>query len=103
MKLIWRNHSEDFMFFLKLYEWSFKILGWLTALGALKFAYEKTGQNLFYSIYVVFLCVYLFPVVTVIYFEFDFPTVKPPLLKRALERLPSYFGLLAAVYFLNWA
>jgi cellobiose-specific phosphotransferase system component IIC len=103
MKLIWRNHPEDFIFFVKFYEWSFKILGWLTALGALKFAYVKTGNGLFVAIYAALLCIYSFPLVTVLYFELDFPKMRSPLLKRMLGRLPPLAVLLALWYSLNWA
>jgi cellobiose-specific phosphotransferase system component IIC len=103
MKLIWRNHPEDFIFFVKLYEWSFKILGWLTALGALKFAYMKTGNGLFFAIYAAFLSIYLFPLATVIYFELDLPKLRSPLLKRLLGRLPPLVLTFALAYSLNWA
>jgi hypothetical protein len=74
MKVVWRKYPEDFTFFVKLYEWSFKVLGWLTALGALKFSYIKTGNTLFGFIYIVLLfALSLSPFA--LYFELDMPKI----------------------------
>ena len=96
------NHPEDIKAFAKFYEWAFKILGWLTALGALKFAYIKTGHTLFFIIYVIFICLWVFPVGTVLFFQFDLPQIKYRLLKRALGRLPSLALIYVVGMSVNW-
>jgi hypothetical protein len=102
VKIIWLNHPEDVTAFLKLYEWSFKILGWLTALAALKFAYVKTNHTLFFIIYIILLCLWTFPLGTSLFFQLDIPWFNSALLKRVLGRLPAMAIILSITLVLNW-
>jgi hypothetical protein len=46
------GHLDNFMFWKAAAEWSFKIAGWITLLGALKFAHMKSGATFFEMAYI---------------------------------------------------
>jgi hypothetical protein len=102
MKVVWRKHREDFTNFVKLYEWSFKVLGWLTALGVLKFAFIKTSNTLFVVIYTgLLVALSSFPFA--FYFELDMPKIRSFVLRRLVQRGPALIIAVIIAVSLNWA
>ena|ERR1700730_15871089 len=105
MKIVWLGDREQLVKFFKLYEWSFKILGWFTALAALKFAHVKTGDVVFIIIYAALAGLLNWPVFysVVFHVHIDYLRSKSLLADRIIGRLPGIAILLTANYCANWA
>jgi hypothetical protein len=104
MNIIWLGDTDKLMFFLKFYEWAYKILGWLTALAALKFAHIKTGDLLFGLIYGGLIGVLNIPVIYGLLFHVpvDYPRLKSRWVKHIVGRLPGIALITFANYGINW-
>ncbi len=104
MKIIWLGDTDTLLKFLKYYEWAYKILGWFTALAALKFAHIKTGNLLFGLIYGGLISVLNFPVLYGLLFHVpvDYPRVKSQWVKHIIGRLPAVVLLSFVNYGINW-
>jgi hypothetical protein len=78
IKIIWLGTPETLVRFLRFYEWLYKILGWFTALAALRFASVKTGNSLFDIIYGVLIGLLNIPIVygLVFHIEIDYSNLK---------------------------
>jgi hypothetical protein len=104
MKIIWLGDTDTLTRFLKYYEWAYKILGWLTALAALKYAYLKTDNKMFILIYGGFISVLNIPVIYGLLFHvpINYPSLKSSWVNHILGRLPGIALITFTNYGVNW-